>query len=368
MVMAAARVLEERSSDTPCFADLRDPDIPHRYPLGWLKYLFGEELPLENPSLWDTYVLLKAGGKYDRYSGSWDDILARNAGSFVDQMDILAIKTVEHGTEEVLREIENDDSEKKSSEGADDLPTLGASYAALLACVKNISKQLPGSKEEQLQKTMKYLAEPDSDTLTAMKEDESEPKDLRQLPFKSLFLPRQIIVKALAELYDRDFWELWEQAKEGDVYHSYQEIAKLCRKPIVPFPTDVYLDLTPDRKLFCLPPEEMETLSPETRAWLEDLKVRFNEALHAPKPWSDGTSFQRSMLETLSGVQSRNAKVWAFRDMFYEFLVNWDQPAYQAMWKLFEEMAAKEETESSRLRQYLALLFNRPLRKAVFGV
>ena len=368
MVMAAARVLEERSSDTPCFADLRGPDIPHRYPLGWLKYLFGEDLPLENPSLWDTYVLLKAGGKYDRYSGSWDDILARNAGSFVDQMDILAIKTVEHGTEEVLREIENDDSEKKSSEGADDLPTLGASYAALLACVKNISKQLPGSKEEQLQKTMKYLAEPDSDTLTAMKEDESEPKDLRQLPFKSLFLPRQIIVKALAELYDRDFWELWEQAKEGDVYHSYQEIAKLCRKPIVPFPTDVYLDLTPDRKLFCLPPEEMETLSPETRAWLEDLKVRFNEALHAPKPWSDGTSFQRSMLETLSGVQSRNAKVWAFRDMFYEFLVNWDQPAYQAMWKLFEEMAAKEETESSRLRQYLALLFNRPLRKAVFGV
>ena len=74
------------------------------------------------------------------------------------------------------------------------------------------------------------------------------------------------------------------------------------------------------------------------------------------------------MLETLSGVQSRNAKVWAFRDMFYEFLANWDQPAYQAMWKLFEEMAAKEETESSRLRQYLALLFNRPLRKAVFGV
>ena len=112
----------------------------------------------------------------------------------------------------------------------------------------------------------------------------------------------------------------------------------------------------------------MENLSSETRAWLEELNIRFNEALHAPKPWSDGLSFQRSMVETLSAVRSRNARIWAFRDMFYEFLANWDQPAYQAMWKLFEEMAAKEETESSRLRQYLALLFNRPLRKEVFGV
>ena len=74
------------------------------------------------------------------------------------------------------------------------------------------------------------------------------------------------------------------------------------------------------------------------------------------------------MIETLSAVRARDTRVRAFRDMFYEFLANWDQPAYQAMWKLFEEMAAKEETESSRLRQYLALLFNRPLRKAVFGV
>ena len=53
-VMSAAYVLEERSSDTPCFADLRDPDIPHWFTLGWLKYLFGEELPLESPSIWDT--------------------------------------------------------------------------------------------------------------------------------------------------------------------------------------------------------------------------------------------------------------------------------------------------------------------------
>ena len=74
------------------------------------------------------------------------------------------------------------------------------------------------------------------------------------------------------------------------------------------------------------------------------------------------------MIETLSAVRARNAGIWAFRDMFYEFLANWDQPAYQAMWKLFEEMAAKEETESSRLRQYLALIANPPLRKVVFGL
>ena len=102
--------------------------------------------------------------------------------------------------------------------------------------------------------------------------------------------------------------------------------------------------------------------------WLNDLRGRFEKILHAPSLYADGLCFQRSMLETLSEVQGRNAGIWAFRDMFYEFLANWEQPAYQSMWKVFEEMAAKEETEASRLRRYLALLANSPLRKAVFGV
>ena len=98
-VMAAARILEERSSDALCFADLRDADIPHFFPLGWLKYLFGEELPLDPPSLWDTYLFLKDAGRYNGSEDSWNQILIRNAGSFPDWMDILAIRTAEHGTE-----------------------------------------------------------------------------------------------------------------------------------------------------------------------------------------------------------------------------------------------------------------------------
>ena len=367
-VMSAAYVLEERSSDTPCFADLRDADIPHWFMLGWLKYLFGEELPLENPSLWNTYVFLKNAGRYDQYGDSWDDILERNIRSIWDQMDMLAVKTVEHGTEEVLRELDKEEAENGSKREEDDSLPLSVCYAGFLAYVKKVPKQLTGTEDEQLQLIMKYLAEPDKDTLIARAQDEHEPESLRDLPLMEAYFPRQIVVKTLAEIYHRDFWELWEQAKEGWACHFYQKLVEGEQEPIQPIPTDVYLHLTPDKKLFCLLPEEMENLSSETRAWLEELNIRFNETLHAPKPWSDGLSFQRSMVETLSAVRSRNARIWAFRDMFYEFLANWDQPAYQAMWKLFEEMAAKEETESSRLRQYLALLFNRPLRKEVFGV
>lgn len=367
-VMSAAHVLEERSSDTPCFADLRDPDIPHWFTLGWLKYLFGEELPLESPSIWDTYVFLKNAGRYHQYGDSWDNILERNIRCTWDELDFLAVKTVEHGTEEVLREIENDDSEDVSAGEGDDPYTLGASYARLLAYVKKIPEQLTGTEDEQIQLIMKYLAEPDKDTIIARAEDEHEPENLRDLPLMEAYFPRQIVVKTLAEIYHRDFWDLWEQAKEGWACHFYQKLVKGEQDPIQPIPTDVYLHLTPDKKLFCLPSEKMDTLSPETRAWLEELKTRFDESLHGPKPWPDGLSFQRSMMETLFAVRARNARIWAFRDMFYEFLTNWEQPAYQAMWKLFEEMAAKEETESSRLRQYLALLFNLPLRKAVFGV
>ena len=367
-VMSAAHVLEERSSDTPCFADLRDPDIPHWFTLGWLKYLFGEELPLENPSLWDTYVFLKNAGRYDQYGDSWDNILERNIRCTWDELDFLAVKTVEHGTEEVLRELEAEEAENGSEREEDDSLPLSVCYAGFLAYVKKIPEQLTGTEDEQLQLIMKYLAEPDKDTLIARAEDEHEPENLRDLPLMQAYFPRQIVVKTLAEMYHRDFWDLWEQAKEGYACHFYQKLVKEEQKSVQPIPTDVYLHLSPEEKLFCLSPEEMETLSKGTRIWLEVLQIRFNKTLHAPKPWPDGLSFQRSIIETLSAVRTRDTRVRAFRDMFYEFLANWDHPAYQAMWKLFEEMSAKEETTSSHLRQYLALLFNRPLRKAVFGV
>ena len=367
-VMAAAHILEERSSDIPCFADLRDAEIPHRYPLGWLKYLFGGELPLDPPSLWDTYLFLKDAGRYDDYGDSWDRILVRNAGTFRDWMDILAIRTAEHGTEEILEEITKYFEENASKKASSEEDSLVSDYASLRKQIGALPEQLPGAEDAQLPLVMAYLTEPDSDALFSMVLDKSQPEALRRLPFMQCYLPRQIIVKAVAETYHKDFRELWEQAKTGYAHRFHLESAAQERTPIEPIPTDVYLRITPDDRLFSLPPEALETLSPETQEWLKDLRGRFEKSLHGPKPWSDGISFQRSMLETLSEVQERNAGIWAFRDMFYEFLANWEQPAYQSMWKLFEEMAAKEETESSRLRRYLALLANPPLRKSVFGV
>ena len=66
--------------------------------------------------------------------------------------------------------------------------------------------------------------------------------------------------------------------------------------------------------------------------WLEDLHGRFEESLHGPKPYADALAFQRSMLVALSEVQKRNAGIQPFRDIFYEFLGNWEQPVYQSLW------------------------------------
>ena len=172
----------------------------------------------------------------------------------------------------------------------------------------------------------------------------------------------------MAGTYHRDFWEVWEQVKTGYACRFCQKCSEQGETPIEPIPTDDYLNLTPDDKLFCLPSEELGALSPETRAWLDSLKARFERRLQQPPPCSDGIAFQRHMIETLYDAKKRKAHIWAFRDMFYEFLANWAQPEYQAMWAVFAEMSAMEETVSSRLRQYLALLANLPLRRAVLGV
>lgn len=367
-VMAAARILEERSSDDPCFADLRDAHIPHCFPLGWLKYLFGEDLPLDAPSLWETYLFLKDTGSYDGFGDSWNQILTRNAGSYPDWMDILAIRTVEYGTEAVLEEILQYHEKNGSKTAAEGEDSILSDFTALRKQIGALPEQLPGSKEEQLSQVMAYLTEPDGDTLFTMILDEEQPEALRRLPLIKCYLPRQIIVKALAETYHRDFRELWEQAKEGYAHWFYQESTAQAHTSVEPIPTDVYLRITPDDRLFSLPPNALETLSPETQEWLKDLRIRFDKQLRCPSPHADGLSFQRSMLETLSDLQGRNNGILAFRDMFYQFLANWQQPAYQALWALLTELAAEEDADPARLRQYLALLANPPLRNAVFGV
>ena len=213
---------------------------------------------------------------------------------------------------------------------------------------------------------MAYLTEPDGDTLFAMILDEKQPEALRHII--KCNLPRQIIVKAVAETYHRDFRELWDQVKAGYAHWFYQESAAQAHTPVEPIPTDVYLRIAPDDRLFSLPQDALETLSPETQEWLKDLRGRFDKYLCGPRPYTDGLAFQRSMLETLSNLQERNNGILAFRDMFYEFLANWAQPAYQSLWALFTEMATEEGADPARIRQYLALLANLPLRDAVFGV
>lgn len=231
-VMAAAYVLEERSSDVLCFADLWNADIPHFFPLGWLKYLFGEELPLDAPSLWDTYLFLKDAGRYDDCGDSRDRTLMRNAGSFPDWMDILAIRTAEHGTEEVLGEITKYFEENASKKASSEEDSLVSDYTSLRKQIGALPEQLPGAEDAQLPLVMAYLTEPDSDALFSMVLDESQPIALRRLPFMQCYLPRQIIVKAVAETYHRDFRELWEQAKTGYAHQFRQESAAQERTPI----------------------------------------------------------------------------------------------------------------------------------------
>ena len=122
-VMAAAYILEERSSESPCFADFREAEIPHYFPLGWIKTLIGEEVSLETPSLWDTYVFLKNAGNYDKSAESWNKILTRNARSFQDYKDVLAIMAAERSIEEVQEAVRQYYDNKHSNE-KNESPTL----------------------------------------------------------------------------------------------------------------------------------------------------------------------------------------------------------------------------------------------------
>ena len=361
-VMAAAYVLEEQYSETACFVDLRDIDLPNRTILGWLRYLFGEKFPLRNISIWNQYAFLKTTGRYDD-SSSWENCLMNDVCSKRDIVDIMAMMTVEYGMEtmrENLLKVQKPDVDDSMAESD---PNHARTYKRIKELLQEIRRNIPGTEEQQLQHIQAYLSA-DKERFVSLMIDKAEPKIFHGLVRLAVHLPIQVTVEAVAEVFHQDFWKLWETAQNGTLQRMIQ--IGVPQEPLKPVSTNAFLQITSEDRLFCLPPKELKSLLPETREWFSELGFRFQDHLQKLSPCNNDAAFQWMMMGTLHEVQKYGENICAFRDMFFEFLSNWECPDIQAMWHLFMEMA-EDGIPLVRLKQYLALLANPPLRKAVLG-
>ena len=237
----------------------------------------------------------------------------------------------------------------------------------------------------------------------------------------SLQLPARVFVYLTAELLDSNFWELW--AKLRDNVYIDEDVSGYASKEIIEkreeyrtaLPEEVstvdyfYNDgiftfwgtpesikrkpnyyISNDERAYWWNEEE-DFFSDGMEDWLNDLGEQHRELLSEMSSYEiEKEDFLKELVDVLFEVNDCYKRVYAYRDMFYEFLMNSKDINYYAAIKLLKRLSDENKddgkiinvirsswsTESKnvifnagrrRMKRYLAVMANKKLRRKYFG-
>ena len=200
-------------------------------------------------------------------------------------------------------------------------------------------------------------------------------------------------VKAIAEIYERDFWDLWFEIKDvaRRIYYNIHQDKRLYAQPT---PTTEFFQLSPDDMIFYWTENGDIVFSEDLWNWFNELKVRFDQWMETDFTVERPLSF---FLNVMAEADSSYYRIYTFSQFFEESLEHMRDKSYLALWKLYEELISDPELKAAAtviyengmlaayswnwldqklkfnkgrvtLRRYMALIANQPLRKKVFGV
>ena len=137
-------------------------------------------------------------------------------------------------------------------------------------------------------------------------------------------------------------------------------------KPVVPVDTALFLRCSDDDRAWWWRPDGDVRFSEEMNAWLAQCRSAL-ETLAREETVMHGAELLELLIGTLDYIQKRYRSLFAFREMFYDFMAHCESPMVQAAVRFLKQMAEQEEDCTVFLRRYLAVLGNLTLRKKVLG-
>lgn len=375
--------------------------------LGWINYVLGTDFTIRNRyRLWEVF---EAKGLSDYEEGygvniKMNDIIERVPSRFykgLGGIELADICNILEGTS-VLEE-------EDLSEGL---------YPQMILEIKMALRKYYGSEIHNTEK-MEELFE----LLKKAKEERIAVPDMQlaELAELSLRVPARVFVYLSAEILEKNFWEMWANIVK-EVYHDEdcsdyvtEEICKMrdeIRNTVMPdittedyFYNDGYFTfydtpeelkgkpnyyITKDECAYWWDGED-EYFSESMQKWLEELSVRHKKiAKQIDTSIIKKEDFLKIMMEVLYEVNDYYRRIYAYRDMFYEFLLHADDENFYAAILLLKELANENKEDGKiieilsgrwelksknvtfnigrrRLKRYLAVMANKKIREKYFG-
>lgn len=350
-VLRAAYVLNQRYLDGVSGVIWNGKFQSGKSSIAWLNYIFNEKKYLYNLDSWKLYEAihyydekcLRENGNGYHYSIIDKDNLIEQfyfdkfGYAFIGLCEIYA---VEFSTEEALERI------KEIEEFFSGFDVHMDMNKDIYQCMQSLFKRLRLfakkctdlgiDKDKQFSIIIEILLI--SYSIDIM---EYEDRDILYKILRELWVANApaFFVKAICEVYDRDFWVVWDSIKDK-VYRRYNALNSTEMMYLIPISTWDFLEISKDDYIMNIEEKYEDELSNKTYKLFDELKVRYNEIINS----KDIKKLSLKDIVTLLDLANENYCNIFVRQEFYEETVeNLSDVRYQALWLIFEEMITNQK-------------------------
>ena len=377
-VMLAAYILAEFYSETLAITEVSGEVFDASFHIGWLNYLFGKEYTNKRSyDLWEIYKLLPEKQKDV-------DLTAIVRGDEVECFSLFAyINYLCYAKPDVIDEVirqSNEINQKVSEirEASDRVSILDAVYLLKSSLIGIVSKS--DDREEELH-LLKEIMKTKSPECFKLCDDSTH----NEFAMAEKMLPIETVLKFVADSFQVDLKKLLEEMLP--VVPEKVPMFSRCEKPfpiVEPVPTNKFLLCSDDERAYFWQPEGDVVFSEEMKQWMVSLKEELDEIITDDSQGIPATEFFMVFTKTLETANEMYRHIFAFYDMYIEFIGHADRREYQAAVLLLQRLMERYSDEVEKLKKaywpaefklpgrmeiksYLAILANRQLRMNVFG-
>lgn len=381
----AAYVLEEIYTDGIAIALANGIPVTSWGVVAWINYLFGTRYHVKHFDLWDVFEAChnsaESQGEYIRWFS-----VGNKGYSFISGCEVNAVID---GTELALSVYG-----KKEKGKTEELAWSGMKLA--VEALKEYASSAQVDKEDQLQMLVeKYREYFETVEATTDFSDIGDDNLIRVMKALAISDAPAFVVKATAEIYHIDFWELWGNVKDV-VKRKMTAIYGNEGYYILPLSTEEFFNQSPDDMIPYWEEGCGFEFSEYLLEWFKSLRNEYDDLMGAEYLCDNVLKYCISLLDE---ANKNYYRIYAFSTFFEETLENLQDKRYLTLWRIFDKMIhepeminmgrvvfvpdesecrlprtwdimepeKKKNAARMSLRRYLALVGNVELRKKVFG-
>lgn len=360
-VVVAAYVLESLYLDGSSYAEVDGfrvgfSDVYR----GWINYLFHEQIAEQNP--WEqfqiTHDLEEEMQEYElEIYATLDNFKDLKNKNFYALTGYYEVKAVMSGLDSVIEEIDEICGREQHDSDKNSVFNFKNCIKELKPTIETFQKESRKSKEEQL----RIIIEIFRSIYQNEKFDKFNNQELKALHIFIVVLDAPaIVIMAIAEIYEKDFWQLWDQVrdvaekkfliemynlmeedyKQQDNYNEEKYKQFMKQKQFIPDPvrtisTMDFLNIKADDMILFWDADGKINFSNELKIWFNELVHRFNQILEGDILVNEPLKWILGLMEY---ANENYYRIYTFTDFFEETVEHLNDKRFLVVWKMYDEM------------------------------